>query len=275
MKKLFLIIFALLLISLTDAQIGVREVVSQPSQIQPGNRVSLSIVLENIGGNDVKDIAVNLDLSNLPFAPLNSATEQVLDEIREDSSRQVNFKLTVLPEAEPKIYKIPLKISYGNAVKDSLISIDVKSNPRLDMVLESSEVVKIDDNGRAIVKLLNLGLSEIKSLRLTLLQNPDYEILSPNEIYISKIDVEDFETAEFIIIPKTKNPRLIFNIAYNDINNNEYAENKELALNVYTLEEAKKLGLVKKNSTLNIAVTVVVLLLIYFIYRRIKKRKKQ
>ena len=275
MKKLFLIIFALLLISLTDAQIGVREVVSQPSQIQPGNRVSLSIVLENIGGNDVKDIAVNLDLSNLPFAPLNSATEQVLDEIREDSSRQVNFKLTVLPEAEPKIYKIPLKISYGNAVKDSLISIDVKSNPRLDMVLESSEVVKIDDNGRAIVKLLNLGLSEIKSLRLTLLQNPDYEILSPNEIYISKIDVEDFETAEFIIIPKTKNPRLIFNIAYNDINNNEYAENKELALNVYTLEEAKKLGLVKKNSTLNIAVTVVVLLSIYFIYRRIKKRKKQ
>ncbi len=274
MKKLFLILISILLLtSLVSAQIGVREVISQPQKVAPGEKITLSIILENIGDKDIKNIDIKLDLTSLPFAPVDSATEQILDEINEDDSRQVNFKLITLPEAESRIYKIPLKISYNTTVKDTLISINVEAKPKLDVTLESSEVVKVNDQGKIIIKLVNLGLTEIKSLRLNLLQNPEYELLSTNSIYISKIDVEDFETAEFTIIPKVKNPKLLLNIAYQDKNNNEYAENKQVTLNVYTLEEAKQLGLVKNNIYLTILIPVISLLIIYFIYRRLRKRK--
>lgn len=272
-KKISILIILALLVQLVNAEIGVVEVISRPAKVSPGEQFSLSIILENLDDNDIKNIVVKLDLNNLPFAPLDSATEQVLDEIEGDDSRQVNFKLITLPDAESKIYKIPLKIIYNTTIKDTLISVNVESKPKLDLILDNSEIVKIDDKGRVTIQLINLGLTEIKSLRLTLLQNPDYEILSTNVLYINKIDVEDFETAEFTIIPKTKNPRLMFNLAYMDKNNNEYAENKQLSLNVYTLEEAKKLGLVKNNIFLTILIPIIVLLLIYFIYRKLRKRK--
>jgi hypothetical protein len=274
MKKLFLMLIVILaLFQGVNAQIGIKEVISQPEKVMPGGRLTLSILLENVGDDEIKDISVKLDLNNLPFAPLDSATEQLIDEIEDDDSRQVNFNLITLPEAEPKIYKIPLKINYNTTVKDALVSINVEAKPKLDIILESSEVVKINDNGKIIIKIFNLGLVEIKSLRLTLLQSLDYETLSTNTVYINNIDIEDFETAEFTIIPKVKNPKLLLNLGYKDKNNNEYAENKQLSLNIYTLEEAKKLGLVKSNIYMTILIPVIILLLIFFIYRKFRKRK--
>ena len=273
MKKLMLLFMLLLVTNLVSAQIGVQEVFSQPNKVAPGEKLTIRIMLENFGEDEVSNVAVKLDLTDLPFAPVGSSTEQVTGKIEEDERKQLVFNLIALPEAEPRIYKIPLKITYNNTVKESLISINVESKPELDLVLESSELVKVNDNGKIILKLINLGLSDIKSLRLTLIQVQGYEILSSNTVYISDIDVEDFETAEFTLIARERNPRLLFNINYKDVNNNEYAENKELALNVYTVEEAKQLGLVQNNIFLSILIPIITIVIIYFIYRKLRKRK--
>ncbi|AJF63072.1 MAG: hypothetical protein QT11_C0001G0946 [archaeon GW2011_AR20] len=273
MKKLMLLFMLLLVTNLVSAQIGVQEVFSQPNKVAPGEKLTIRIMLENFGEDEVSNVAVKLDLTDLPFAPVDSSTEQVTGKIEEDERKQLVFNLIALPEAEPRIYKIPLKITYNNTVKESLISINVESKPELDLVLESSELVKVNDNGKIILKLINLGLSDIKSLRLTLIQVQGYEILSSNTVYISDIDVEDFETAEFTLIARERNPRLLFNINYKDVNNNEYAENKELALNVYTVEEAKQLGLVQNNIFLSILIPIITIVIIYFIYRKLRKRK--
>jgi hypothetical protein len=273
MKKLFLFLILLVLMQNVSAEIGIKQVTTSPDEIIPGDKINLMITLENNGNKDVKDVSIKLDLNNMPFAPIDSSTEQIIGEIENEDSVRINFNLIALPEAEPRIYKIPVKISYNNSIKESLISINIKSNPKLDLILENSEVIKINDNGKVAVKIINLGLSEIKSLRLVLLNNPDYEILSSNIIYINKIDVEDFETAEFTIIPSVKNPKLIFNLGYKDVNNKEYAENKELSLNVYSLEEAKKLGLIKKNYFMQTLIAVLVFLIIIFVYKKIRKKK--
>ncbi|MEK6835308.1 MAG: hypothetical protein AABX61_03535 [Nanoarchaeota archaeon] len=272
MKKLLLILMFLLVLNLVSAQVAIKEVTSQPDKVQPGERITLSILLENVENKDIKNVAIKLDLTNLPFAPVDSATEQVLDQINNEDSRLVVFNLITLPEAESKIYKIPVKISYDNISKDTIISINVEAKPKLDLVLEDSQVVKVNDNGKIIIKLVNLGLTGVKSLRLTLLPNPDYEILSTNTIYISNIDVEDFETAEFTIIPNQRNPKLLFNLNYKDTNNEEYAENKQIQLNVYTLDEAKKLGLVQNNILFTILIPAIALILIYIAYRRFRKK---
>ena len=263
----------LLLIPLADAQIAINSFEASPSRISPGEQVQLRITLENVGKDDIENILVKLDLSQVPFAPLKSSTEKIIDEINENDQVTIYFNLIALPNTEPQIYKIPIKISYGNITKDSLISLEVYANAKLDLILENSEIVKINDNGKVTLKFINNGLTQIKFLKVTLEKSPAYEILSPNELYIGEVDIDDFETEEFKLIPKIKNPQLSLNLEYKDTNNNIFTETKFITLNVYTEEEAENLGLVKK-SILNILLIPILIIIIgIFIYRKIRKKK--
>src|SRR3989338_2420149 len=110
MKKLFLFLFSLLLIPLVNAQIAIQSFESSPSNILPGEEVQLKMILENVGKDDIENILVSLDLSQVPFAPLGSSTEKVIDKIKDDNEETIYFNLIALPNAEPQIYKIPVKI---------------------------------------------------------------------------------------------------------------------------------------------------------------------
>ena len=103
-------------------------------------------------------------------------------------------------------------------------------------------------------------------------QDPAYEILSASAIYIGEVDVDDFESEEFTIIPKTNNPQLKFLLEYKDINNNEFTESRVINMNVYSEEEAKKLGLINQNISWFFVALIVLVLVLFFIYRRRKKK---
>ncbi|MEK6835790.1 MAG: hypothetical protein AABX55_02090, partial [Nanoarchaeota archaeon] len=254
----------LLVIPLVNSQIAIQSFEASPEKILPGNQVTLKIRLENVGEDDIKNILVKLELNELPFAPLRSSTEKVIDELESDDDVVLYFDLIALPDATSQIYKIPVKISYDNIVKDSLISLEVTAKAKLDVILEDSDIVKVNDNGKIAVKFVNNGLTQIKFLKVTLQPSPAYEILSTNTVYIGGVDVDDFESEEFNIIPKIKNPQLAFNINYRDANNNEFSETKSIILNVYTEEEAKQLGLVKRNVIYSIVIPILFILVIIF-----------
>lgn len=274
MNKIIAVILAfLLLLGNVNAQIAINSFSANPSTITPGSRVQVSIELENVGKQDIENIVVKLDLNQVPFAPVNSASEKVLEELGDGDSTIVVFDLIALPDAASQIYKIPVKISYENISKDSLISLSVAGQARLDVVLESSEIVKIGDNGKVIVKMINNGLTDLKFLTIKLANSNSYELLSTDTVYIGQVDVDDFETAEFTLLAREKNPEMFFTVSYRDSNNKDYSQNKIVRLNVYTLEEAKQLGLVTSN-ILGWVIGVVALLVIgFFVYRRIKRRR--
>ena len=274
MKKLFLmLIFVLLSINLVNAQIAIRSFESNPNVVLPGKEIQLRIKIANIGDDNIKNISLKLILDNLPFAPLHSSTEKSIDELDENEESAFIFDLITLSNAEPQVYKIPVKLSYNNVNKDSLISIEVNAQPKLDLILEDTDLVKVNDNGKVTVKLINNGLSQIKFLTLTLNENSAYEILSNNVVYIGDIDVGDFESEEFNIIPRIENPQLAFNVYYRDIKNNEYFQSKSIKLNVYSEEKARELGLVKKSFLSSIIIPIIIILITYFIYRIFRKRK--
>src|SRR3989344_4116682 len=195
------------------------------------------------------------------------------DRIRDDDEETVRFDLVVLPDASPQIYKIPIKISYNDTIKTSLISLEVTAIAKLDLILEESELVKVNDKGTVTLKFVNSGLTQIKFLKVTLPDGLSYEILSPKSLYIGEVDIDDFETEEFLIISKIKNPQLVINLEYTDSNNNEFKETKSLDLNVYSLEEAKQLGLIKTNFT-GIWIILVILIVVGIVLYRIFRRKK-
>ena len=273
MKKLILLLLALLIIPLVNAQIAIQSFASSPSNVLPGEEVQLKIILENVGKDDIENILISLDLSQVPFAPLGSSTEKIIDKIKDDNEETIYFNLIALPNAEPQIYKIPVKISYNETSKTSLISLEVTANANLDVILEESEVVKVNDQGKVTLKFVNNGLTQIKFLKVTLKESPAYEILSPKTIYIGEVDIDDFETEEFIIIPKLKNPQLSLELEYRDSNNNEFKDSRILNLNVYTVEEAKQLGLVKNNFNSLWIILILITVIAIIIYRRIKRKK--
>jgi len=273
MKKLLLILMALILIPMAGAQIAVDSFSSTPEKISPGENVQLRVTLENVGNDDIENVLVSLDLSDVPFAPLRSSSEKIIDKIRDNDEETVLFELVALPDASSKIYKIPVRISYNSTLKSSLVSLEVSAKAKLDLILEESEVVKVNDKGAVTLKFINNGLTQIKFLKVTLQDSPYYEILSPRSLYIGEVDIDDFETEEFVIIPRTKNPRLALILEYSDSNNNEIKETRSINVNVYTFEEAKQLGLVNSGFSKLWLVVIVLLALIFISYKIFRKRK--
>lgn len=273
MKKILLFIFALLMIPLVSAQIAVQSFSTSPEKVSPGDNVGLRIMLENVGDDDIKNVLVSLDLSQVPFAPLRSSSEKIIDKIRDGEEESVLFDLIVLPDASSQIYKIPVSISYNDTVKSSLISIEVSAKAKLDLILEESEVVKINDKGIVTLKFVNNGLTQIKFLKVTLQDNPFYEVFSAKSLYIGEVDIDDFETGEFLITPKVKNPKLILALEYTDSNNNEFKETRYIDLNIYTIEEAKQLGLVKSGFGMTWIIFIVLGIIVIFLYIKFRKKK--
>ena len=272
MRKLSIFLIVLLIIPLVNAQIAINSFSSNPVDVLPGDRLRLSITLENVGDKDITNILVKIDLTDIPFAPYGSSTEQVIDEINNDDAESVSFALVALPDAEPKIYKVPVEITYNETKKTSLISLEVSAKVNLDVILDNSEIIKLNNQGTTNVKFVNNGLAQIKFLKVTLQESPSYEILSANSIYIGGIDVDDFESEEFTIIPKVNNPQLQFILEYRDVNNNEFREEKTIQLKVYSDVEAKKLGLEKENFNWVFVILIAIVFLLIYFYRR-KKRK--
>ena len=271
---LSVLLLAMMVIPLVNAQVAVSSFTLYPQTVIPGEETSIDITLENVGDLDIENVLVTIDLSNVPFVPVDSSNEKIIDEIDGKDEERVTFRVKALSTAEPSIYKIPVVISYGGASKTSLISIEINAKAHLDMLLEKSEVVKVNDNGKVTLKFVNDGLAQVKNLKITLKESPLYQITSPNTLYIGEVDVGDFETEEFTIIPLSEDPILTVEMEYRDAANNLFKESKLIKIPVYTEEEAKQLGLVKNNNTLMIIVIAVLMLVAgILLYRRRKKRK--
>lgn len=264
----------LVILPLASAQIAIDSYTSNPELVQPGEDVSVKIQLENVGNDDIEDIVISLDLTDLPFAPRDSSTEQIIEEIQENEEETVTFILEASANAEPQVYKIPVTISYENTTKSSLISVEVDADASINILLESSDLVVVNEQGKVTVKVVNTGLTQIKLLQITLEESPDYEILSPNSLFIGEVDIGDFETEEFTILAKDENPELHFTINYRDANNEEFSEQKNVDITVYSEEQAKELGLVKEDTSLTMILLVLVIIIGFIALYRRRRRKK-
>ena len=138
MKKilqiLLFIAFVLVLSSIVSAQIAIESFSSSPETLEPGEQGDIEITLQNVGKEDIQNILVSLDLTELPFAPVDSSSEGIIEEIENDESETISFTLEALANAEPGIYKIPVLISYENTSKTALISIEVKADASLELL---------------------------------------------------------------------------------------------------------------------------------------------
>ena len=280
----FLLILSAAQISMPGADaLTISSVDVSPEQIIPGGTAEITLNLENNFDRTLSDIEVYLDFSSekVPIAPYGSGAEMSIEEIKSDKSKTLIFSVIALSDAKPGVYKIPVMIKYtdnGTEVKkSSLISLSINSNPMLYITAEDSILIKGQGNTLSI-KIVNNGLSDVKLLTIKLNEVIGIKMLSQSEVYIGELSSDNFDSAEFKIFVSENAPGLLnmpVELRYRDAANNELKETKNLEINAYSKEEAISLGLIKRNNSLGIAITIAVLVIAFIIYGRIRKKRRQ
>ena len=87
---IWVIFISLAFVSMASA-LSIKDVSSSPDEIAPGEVATVSIKIENIFEEDVENVNVKVDLSEVPFAPYQSSSEEFLDELEEGDKETFNL----------------------------------------------------------------------------------------------------------------------------------------------------------------------------------------
>lgn len=267
-----------------DAILAVEKFFTVPALTAPGDKTKLRIELKNYATSILKDIKVSLNLDKSgdetrPFAPIGSTNEKVISYIEPQTNLPIDFELLVDSDAASKAYKVPLNIKYSdilnkNYSKTNLITIIVGDAPDLGATLERTDVYTSGSTGSVVLRLVNKGAPDIKFLNVKVLQNENVKVIGADEVYIGKLDSDDFSTAEFKLFVKGKESvKIPVQVTYKDTNNNNYKSNKEVELRLYNSSEAKNFGIKKDNNFIWVIIAIIVIGVGYYYYRK-KKNKK-
>ncbi|MFC1800625.1 COG1361 S-layer family protein [Nanoarchaeota archaeon] len=278
-----------------DSILSVDSVESEPEVIAPGETAKVKIKLKNVADSLLKDIKVNIGLvtiyslgtsstlTELPLTPIGSTNEKTVEKLDSGEMVDVEFDLVADADADSKMYKVPITITYSDEVNmnysiNNYIGLKIGDTPGLSTILESSTTHTSGTKGEATIKFINKDAVDVKFLYLTLKPSDDFKLLSNEEVYIGNIDSDDYETTdvELFIKPGAKNPvNIPVAIEYKDPNNKKYNKNLNLKLQLYTKSEAVQYGLQKKSSRVGLFIVIAIIGAGLYLYRRWKKKKRK
>lgn len=284
-RAIITLILGIYLISFVSfaSALMINSVSTYPEEVAPGETAQVSIELKNNENFDIEDLSISLDLTNVPFAPYNAGTDDSISELLEGKTKSAEFEIVALDSATVGIYKIPLTIQYRESgenltkTKSSLISVKVNSKPVLETSVENSLLLKNSQN-KVSVKIINRGLADVKFLDIELGTSSYYTMISPAKAYIGDVDSNDFQTTEYTIFFKDNSPRTISipaKLTYQDKTGKEYTLDSTIDLKVYSQEDATSLGLLQPNYGIYYVLLAVFLILVFILYRVIRKRKSK
>lgn len=246
-----------------------------------GEDASIKVEVENNFDYDIEEVSVKLNLENLPFTAI-SSSEKELDDLDENDDDSATFTLKVSNDVVPGDYNIPYVVSYTNvdtdneSTKEGSFGIRVSAKTDIDFSLETSgensEAAIVGQKGKISFKIINQGLGEVKFVSVQIFPS-DYELLSNDKIYIGNIDSDDSDFATFDVIFKSASPIFSAKIEYKDFDNNDQTETIAIPMKVYTQEKALEFGLIQKPNYVPYFVAVV-LIIIWLVWRKIKKSRK-
>jgi len=279
-------------------------VVSDPDKIKPGDEAVVKIKVKNMADSTLRDVTLKLDLTysdiidslsattasdkiaafdSLPFAPIGSATEQKISSLGAGKEYEFEYNLIAFSDAESRIYKIPIELSYYDEletqyVKEDVIGLVVGTKPDLSVIVDESELYVGNKMGTVTIRFINKGFSDVKFLDVILDETEEFEILSAEEVYVGNVDSDDYETVDFELYltnGATKEEKTIvlpLNVEYRDTNNNLYEEKLELEMKVLS---AEKLGIKTSSNGTVMLLLIIVIIVGVVLYRRSRNNKKK
>ncbi|MBS3070602.1 COG1361 S-layer family protein [Candidatus Micrarchaeota archaeon] len=234
----------------------IERIILDPAEIEPGSQGTLTLHVSNIATTPVRDVSIKLDLTSetLPFAPIESATEKNIPFIGGSQEYDVSFRLVSFADAQPKAYKIPVKISFKDYLGNSYtlndtVGVILNSKPVLEAFVDDSKIIRENTGGTVLVKIINRGLSDAKFLNTIAKDTASVRVVEPKEFYVGNLGADDFDTIEYkLFVSKGENGTASFplELTYRDANNNQYAQEAVVKIQLYSEDEISKLELEAK-----------------------------
>mgnify|MGYP006287714693 CR=1 FL=1 len=235
-----------------DAIIAIKDVTTEA--IAPGREGQLNITIENMADSFMKDISVKLNLTGISASPVRGGVEKRIYLLEPKETQEISFNLVALPDSEGGTFKVPTTISYSDSTgtdysRSEYVTLKIGEKPEIILTISEDTYLERGTSQKIVFDAVNTGLTKAKFLTLTVKDSEDYEFLIPKTYYIGDLDSDDFETADFRIIPDKKGTTTIpIELTYMDVNNKEYSETIDVPVRIYSSYELKSLGITEGSS---------------------------
>lgn len=259
------------------------ENVSTKGKSSPGLVNNLEFKLKNTLKEPLRDFKLSLNLSRgIPFSPVGSTSTKVLKFVEPEEKFDISFKLRSDSTVDSGSYKIPYILRYADKQgkfynERGIVSVPVGGDPEINLGITSSDLMEKGKKGSFSVYLSNRDESQAKFLKLKLLEDSSYEILSPEKIYIGNVDSDSYETAEYKIYVKkdAEDLEVPIQLTYKNWKGEKFEREELVSLNLYNQSEIGNMNLKKTDNTLFMVIVAVIgILVVYGAYRYWKSRKK-
>jgi len=246
--------------------------------IYPGEEGKVTLEVNNNENFDIEDVSVRLNLGDLPFS-VSGDSEKSLDDLNEDDDDKASFNIVAFTSITPGDYNIPYTVEYTNSdtdeklTKEGTFGLRVSAKTELDFAGEVNQGAIVGSQGKVTLEVINKGLGDIKSVSVQVFPS-GFDLLSTNKVFIGTISADDTDIASYDVVFSSSNPTLSATVSYKDFDNNDQVQTISVPLKVYTREEALNLGLIQTSRTGLYVGVIVVLIIVWLVYRSIRKRRK-
>lgn len=251
------------------------EKVYMPGTVSPGSGVPVNLTLRNMAGAQLKNIEVALELDKLPFATAGSATRNI-EKMEPGALRNASFRLEVDGSAENSVYRLPVTLDYENEAgtsftQETSTGVVVGGRPELEVGINSERPLTPGQNTLTL-RVVNRGYGSADFVQLSVEDGKNYEITTPNEVYLGEMDPDDYQTADFEVFVQKDAEELSIPVELSYRTRDRVTENRTLHPELYTGKELQKYGLGGgKSPVLYIVVLVIVAAASYYYWRKRKK----
>jgi hypothetical protein len=264
--------------------LAVQKISTEPSTIVPGKVSIVTFDVQNLADSFISDISIKLDLSNasLPFAPINSTTEQRIYSMDSKAIALVNFSIIASPDASAGVYKVPVIISYSDSTgksysRSDIISLIIGDQPKLHVYISDTTILAAGTSGTVKLIIVNNGLIDIKFLDLKLGDSSAFEKFGTDNVYIGSLDSDNTDTAGYTIYVKPTSSgsvSLPLTLQYMDKNNNVFTDSISIPLTLYSSSELSLFNAGQGPSYTWVFALVVIGIIGYFVYKRYFAKSK-
>lgn len=178
------------------------SVESNNSQIEPGEVFKISVLLENVGDNEIKWLRLSLNPKDKELVPITSDSERIFRDIAQGSTQESLFWFSLEKEASVRNYPVDLVLKYMDERgieynETKLVGIVAAGRGNLDIAKKTTEPSRIIEDRPFVltVKIENTGTGDARGVSTSL----ESELSGDTLAYLGEIKKDDYSNAVFTI----------------------------------------------------------------------------
>ncbi len=241
-------------------------------KVDPKSEFDAKFSIKNVGTGPAKNVKVYFEnqTSILPKMSIHYIDMVAPGETKLIES--VFFVDTTTPSQHP----LSIAIHYENETHGMQpeqrysVLVPVSSGNTLFVYLDSQDELTPGRVGDITIGVANRGLAEVKHIITTIVENDQFKVIGSNTGYIGDVESDDYDTADFTILPRQGCRNVTIKVDYADDYGNQYNMTTDVPIKVYSSAEMKAIAPGGGGYTW-VIIGALILLLAFVFRKRIKR----